>query len=194
MKFILAKFISRIFDPIFLIPAGITLLFVKPELSAGITLPVFLVFLLIDVAAPLAFFLRSLQTGKIADWDTTRREERYRLYVFTVACWFAGLILIFTFGNRYLFRTLLILTLLSFIFAILTTLTKISVHVGTITAFALVVNLFFGFRFLPLFLLVPAVAWSRIVLGLHTYWQVWAGVFIPLILIPAGFELLGLLL
>lgn len=193
MKVPLAKLISRIFDPIFVIPAGIALLFIKPELSQGITLPVFLVFLLIDVVAPLAFFLRSLQTGKISDWDTTRREERYRLYIFTVGCWFTGLILILTFGNEYLFGVLLILNLSAFVFAILTAFTKISVHVGTYTAFALIINLFFGFRFLPLFLLVPTVAWSRMVLGFHTYWEVWAGIFLPLILIPAGFELLGLL-
>jgi hypothetical protein len=188
-----AKFISRVFDPVFVIPAGIILLFVKPELSAGITPHVFFVFFLIDVVAPLTFFLYSLRVGKISDWDTTKRTERYRLYIFTVACWFAGLVLISTYGNQYLFSVLLILTLLAFVFAVLTFFTKISVHVGTTTVFVLVVNLFFGFRFLPLFLFIPAVGWSRIVLGFHTYWQVWMGVLIPLILLPAGFEILGLL-
>ncbi len=134
----------------------------------------------------------SLSSGKIADLEITKKEERYRLYLFTVACWFTGLILISFYGSEFLFNILLILTLLAYLFAIMTVITKISVHVGTTTALALLVNLFFGFNYLPLFLLVPLVAWSRIKLGYHSYWQVWSAIILPLILMPLGFKILGI--
>jgi len=187
-----AKIISAFSNPIFVLPFGVGLLLVKPKLSAGIPLTGFLVFFLIEVLAPIGFFLYSLGSGKISDWEITQKEERFRLYLFTVACWFTGVILISTFGNQFFFGVLLIITLLAYLFAVLTVITKISVHVGATTTFILLVNLFFGFRYLPLFLLIPAVAWSRMKLGYHTYWQVWSAALLPLILMPLGFKILGI--
>ncbi len=192
MRLKLAKFISAVSNPIFVIPLGIILLLVKPNLAAGIPLPALFAFFTFEVVAPLGFFMYSLSSGKIADLEITKKEERYRLYLFTVACWFTGLILISFYGSEFLFNILLILTLLAYLFAIMTVITKISVHVGTTTALALLVNLFFGFNYLPLFLLVPLVAWSRIKLGYHSYWQVWSAIILPLILMPLGFKILGI--
>jgi hypothetical protein len=192
MKQRIAKIISALSNPIFVIPTGIILLLVKPELAAGIPLPIIFAFFAVEIIAPLAYFVYSLSAGRISDLEITKKEERYRLYLFTVACWFAGLILISNYENELLFGVLLILTLLVYLFAILTIITKISVHVGTATTLALLINLFFGFRYLPLFLLVPAVAWSRIKLGYHSYWQVWSAIILPLILMPLGFKILGI--
>ncbi len=192
MKLKIAKFVSAVSNPIYVIPLGIILLLFKPRLAAGIPPFALAVFLIFEVAAPVGFFMYSLSTGKISDLEITKKEERYRLYLFTVACWFAGLILISMYGNEFLFNILLIFNLLAYLFSILTVITKISVHVGTTTALILLINLFFGFRHLPLFLFIFPVAWSRIKLGYHTYWQVWSAVILPLILMPLGFKILGI--
>ncbi len=187
-----AKFISAVSNPIYVIPLGIVLLLVKPHLAAGIPIRALFGFFVFEVVAPLGFFIYSLSVGKISDLEITKKEERFRLYLFTVACWFAGLVVLSFYGSKLLFNILLIFNLLAYLFAILTVITKISVHVGTTTALILLINLFYGFSFLPLFFLILPVAWSRIRLGYHTYWQVWSAIILPLILMPLGFKILGI--
>ncbi|HUS52255.1 MAG TPA: hypothetical protein VMX77_02190 [Candidatus Bathyarchaeia archaeon] len=188
----LAKFISATSNPIYVLPLGVVILLAKPHLAAGMPTWALFGFFVLEIVAPVGFFIYSLSIGKISDLEITKKDERFRLYLFTVACWFSGLILISFYGSEFLFNILLIFTLLAYVFAILTVITKISVHVGATTSLVLLINLSYGFGYLPLFLLILPVAWSRIRLGYHTYWQVWSAVLLPLILMPLGFKILGI--
>jgi membrane-associated phospholipid phosphatase len=52
---------------------------------------------------------------------------------------------------------------------------KISAHSAGLSGPLTVLAWIFGFKTLPLFLLIPLVGWSRLYLKAHTFWQVVAG-------------------
>lgn len=128
------------------------------------------------VFVPLLFFFLSYKLGWISDLDMTKRSERPAfLIVFILSLAAASLILyvlrvpekFFTFA----FSGLILVTVAS----IITLFWKISFHTAVATSVLSAIVILGGLRFWPLFLLLPMIAWSRIVLRKHSVMQVIGG-------------------
>lgn len=165
--------ISRIFEPIVVFSA-VTIIGTVTSLPSG-KLPLFFVLFVIAVAVPVGFLVWLLKTGRISNWDMSNRKERIGPISALLA-----LSIVYCVGISFLGSALLTKFFMAFIvwvvgFLIVTTKWKISGH-ASVAAFSLGhIVLWFGWGYWPVLLIVPAVAWARVVRKDHTVAQVIAG-------------------
>lgn len=170
-----AWWISRIFDPVFLIPLllGVAVWF---AVSNGMRWRFLVMLMFVDAFLPFALMMIGLKLKWISDWDITKRTERYGLFFWTLTCHFFGVCLAFALGKILLFEILLIFWSLAVVFAVVTVFWKISVHGGVNGAMLAFFNHFYGWdRYWWLVLVLFLVMWSRVYLKKHTWPQVILG-------------------
>jgi len=186
---ILAQLISLLLSPMFVLPGIIYYSLYKFTDKQQF----WLFFLIINFLGILPilliyFFLR--KTGKISDWEISKREERHQLNAYALS---VGLILIFFLRNWFspqLFNVILLIFILFFIYALITLFWKISGHVLSITLAVCLLLGIFNFNWL-ITLLIPLVAWSRVYLKRHTLNQVGAGFLLTFLIFYLYINLLG---
>lgn len=132
---------------------------------------------------PLLYIIVGVRLGKFTDIDVSVRSQRTWPFVFGLGSGLVGLcILALTKGSPNL-ETLLLITILSGIIMMIITLWwKISLHASSVAGAATLLTAFYGTVMLPTFLLVIAVAWSRVVLRRHTITQVAVGAILSIVL------------
>lgn len=187
----IAVFISRVFDPAWLIP-GMLALAAGWSLFNGLRWRFIFILLLIDGLIPFIYFVHLLSTKEVSDWDTTRREQRIKLYGFTLVVHSIGAILALLLGKIVLAKILFLFLILAAVFTLITFKWKISIHTGVSSAAVVFLGLLFGFQWLWLFLIVAAIAWARIVMKKHTVWQTITGAGLAAGIIVLGFYVLGI--
>lgn len=144
---------------------------------------------------PLIFFAITYKLGWVNDIDLSDREDRpIYLVVMLVGLAAASIIL-------YLLKVPLKFVVYAFsgwivtlVTTIITLFWKISFHLAVTTSVVTAIVILGGVRFLPLYILIPIIAWARITLKKHTLGQVVGGFVVPLLLTWAvyaafGFEL-----
>ncbi len=188
----LAQIISQVFSPVTLSILIIIMVLARFSIRSSLSTSNLFLIILIYFGLPFIFFLFSLFTHQINDWDMSERRQRYRFYLFSLGCWFSGLIYINSLGQQSLFKIFLTFSLIGLIFTLINFWQKISSHVGVATIYFLLANLLSKQSYLWLALLVPLVAWSRLYLKKHSLFQVLLGAVIPLILLPLLIILLDL--
>lgn len=170
-----AKLISFIFNPLLvLVPVPFfTVLKSTGDVNEAYFWTVFtLIFLFIFFL----FVLIGIEKNIFSDFDISKRRQRFFLYTFAISLSAIYVIfLYFMHAPEILFITVfgLILGLISI--DAVNKVTKASVHVGTISAFATALFLGYGAIASPLFILIPLLAWARIVTHNHTRQQVIIG-------------------
>jgi membrane-associated phospholipid phosphatase len=170
-----AWIISRIFDPVFLIPIllGVAVWY---AVANGMRWRFLGLLMFVDAFLPFALMMIGLKLKWFSDWDITKRKERGSLFFWTLACHFFGVCLAFALGKTLLFEILLIFWTLAVIFAVVTLFWKISVHAGVNGAFLAFFNHFYGWdKYWWLVLILFVVMWSRVFLKKHTWKQVILG-------------------
>lgn len=187
----LAIIISRVFDPVWLIP-GMLAVAAGWSLINGLRWRFIVILLLIDGLIPFLYFAHLLSTKEVSDWDTTKREQRFKLYWFTLVAHSIGVILAFLLGKLVLSKILLLFLVLAVVFTLITLKWKISIHTGVSSAATIFLSLLFGWNWLWLFLIVAAIAWARIVMKKHTFWQAVIGAVLAAGIISFGFYILGI--
>jgi len=187
----LAIFISRLFDPVWLIP-GMLALAAGWSLINGLRWRFILILLLIDGLIPFLYFVHLLSTKEVSDWDTTKREQRIKLYGFTLVAHSIGAILALLLGKIVLAKILFLFLILAAVFTLITLRWKISIHTGVSSAAVVFLGLLFGADWLWLFLIVAIVAWARVILKKHTFWQAIIGAGLAGGIIALGFYVLGI--
>jgi hypothetical protein len=130
---------------------------------------------------PFSFFLYSLKTKRISDFDIYKRTQRYPIYAVSLLGMLASLIFIHFFGSEELTKEFLQLFILAVLLVTLNFKTKVSIHVALIATFAVVLVNDYGVG-LWVFSLIPLMAWSRVALHRHTVLEVILGGSIPLLL------------
>lgn len=172
-RHMLAEVISWAFFP----PLVATVFFIflifwySDDFSQGlnwiITIAPFLIFI------PLIFFTISLKLGWISDVDLSNRKERPAfLAVFITSLMVATVILyLIHVPEKLLVYTLsgLIVTITT---AFITLFWKISYHTTVTTSAISAIVILGGLRFAWLLFLIVPVAWARVALKKHTFWQV----------------------
>jgi len=172
---VIPTLVSRIFDP----PVIVTLLtfigVVKSELSHR-GLMTFAILIPFFLGLPLGYFLWSLKTRQVSNWDVTNRKERLVPLAALLGFLTVDLFIISFFDNPFLLNMFFVYFLWTIGFLGITFFWKISGHTGITTLAAGLLTQWFGWEFSLLFLCVPLVAWARIVRSDHTIYQVVAGV------------------
>ena len=173
----LARIISEIFN-------GFTTMLLAPSLVFVVSdIPTIykIIFPTLYISVPLTTFFILKKLGKVSDYEFTKREER-PLFFTIVTLSFLILFILSTFILKN--PTISTVTVASFTAS--TTLTivslfwKMSGHMTYSTLlFFTTIFLFPNLSFLwLLFIFTPAIAWSRVELGKHTWIQTVAGVLV----------------
>lgn len=187
----IAVIISRIFDPAWMIP-GMLAVAVGWSLFNGLRWRFIVILLLIDGLIPFIYFVHLLSTKEISDWDTTRREQRLKLYWFILVSHSIGVIMAFLLGKVVLAKILFLFLILAAVFTLITFRWKISIHTGVSSAATVFLSFLFGWNWLWLYLIVGIIAWARIVMKKHTLAQTVAGAVVSAGIISLGFKVLGI--
>ncbi len=177
----LARIISEVFNGFFTMLLAPALVFVISDISVIYRI----LFPVLYLCAPLVTFFILKRLGKATDYEFTNREER-PLFFTIVTLSFLILFLV----NTFLLKDPTISTVTvasltaSTILTIVSLFWKMSGHMtySTLLFFTLIF-LFPNLSFLwLLFIFTPAIAWSRVELGKHTWMQTVAGVVVAAII------------
>ncbi len=148
-------------------------------------------YVLLSLVIPLLHLVWLVKRGWVSDLDVQRRKERLSPMLFALGC-SGGATLLLTVAGAPAPLPLAAAGLWG-LFALIFLITlywKISVHSAMASAISLILLWLTG-NPLPLLLLVPTVAWSRVQLRRHTVPQVVAGTLLSLALFMALFSLTG---
>jgi len=129
------------------------------------------VFSLVIIFLGLGFLLYGMRSEIFSDFDLSKREERQKFYHITLVLTFAFFIITALLKGIFFHLTVVILSafLIVLAFNVANSFLKASIHLGTVCAFVVSMGLFFGlYVFIPLFPLIPIIAWSRLTLKKHT--------------------------
>ena len=110
------------------------------------------------------------------NWDLSDRKKRIVPLFVLAGVFLVNYFIIHAFGNDGLSRYFG-LWLASIIgFSLLTTRIKISGHMAVLTMMAVTIIAWYGIWAAPVLITIPFVSWSRIILGLHTPFEVAGGI------------------
>lgn len=189
----LAMVISRVLDPIIVLPA-ILLLAVGDAFVNGERILYLVMLLAIDVVLPglvLAYFI---QKGRVlSGWDVTKRAERVPLFMFVVVAHLVGVMLTWFLGRVTLALFLLSFWFLTLVYAAVTLVWKISVHAGVMSAMVTFLVLTHSRWWAAAYALVLLVIWARVFGKYHRLSQALVGGAIPILVLPACFWWLGII-
>lgn len=188
---ILAEVISRVFDPVWEIPAAIVLA-VMFAMQEGLRWRFLGLLLFIDGIVPFIFFLTMLQHKQIRDWDIQNRRERIPLYAFTLMCHLGGIWLAHELGKAELVAVLSVFYLVAIVFAGITTFWKISLHTGVNAVLITAIVLFYGPQYAWLYLTLALVTWARVYQKHHTLSQALSGAGLGAGIVWVGLRLAGI--
>jgi membrane-associated phospholipid phosphatase len=170
----LARVISRVASPPFL--STIIMLVTAIALKSPAAWFWCLEAIFVNILLPTLYIFILSRKGRVTDFDVYLRQQRSKPYIFSLACMGLSLILMF------IFRAQVLIILISVISVVQTLLLfginhywKISAHVATSSAFAVIFWMLMGIWGLWMFFLVPLVAWSRIRMQRHTLAQTIGG-------------------
>ena len=179
----LAHTISRFFAP----SAWLPILFFMVLLGDGLEKSQIIILLpilfFLQVCVPGFYFYYGLKTKKMSDTDLTKREERYVLFSVIFVSYILSLLPAWYFGTKEFFLLEVGVVLIVAILFLVTFFWKISAHMLGNVAGLCLVNFLFGWKFWPLFIILPFVAWSRFTLKKHTFWQLVLGTLVGFITI-----------
>ncbi|MFE4195657.1 phosphatase PAP2 family protein [Paenarthrobacter sp. NPDC056912] len=171
--------VARVLTEVFQPPIVVTvLLLISPAIEPGFpgTVGFGLLGAFFVSVLPLAYVLVLVRLGKITDHHVSDRRQRPALLLMALVSVVIGLVVL-QLLNGPVSVSVMIIALIGGIavLAVVSAFWKMSGHASALAAAVVIVVLMFGPAWLPLFLLVPAVGWSRVVLRAHTLGQVIAG-------------------
>jgi membrane-associated phospholipid phosphatase len=186
MKFVhlFSQFISAVFSPVVLpVLTYCTLVYIDPTLSVSHKWLIGAIACVCSSLAVSAYVVYLKIAGKVGSLDLDLREERTKPFIVGVLSYTIGFVALYVLHAPPLITWLMFSSLTTTLLVqFITRWWKVSIHAtgisGTVTAWAFQ----FGAVVYPLFLLIPVVAASRVVLHKHTTGQVIVGSLIGLAL------------
>ena len=125
---------------------------------------------------PLMLLLVLVRLGKVTDHHVSERKQRAPVLLMALGSIVAGLLVLEAVGAPGSVIAMVLAVVGGVVvLAGVSPFWKISGHAAAISSSAVIAVLMLGPAWLPLLLLIPAVAWSRVVLRAHTRAQVVAG-------------------
>lgn len=176
-----AQIISSVLNPIVILIPVPYILVLKTTGSKDLAI-FWTIFTLIFILGFSIFILAGVEKGYFSDLDISKRSQRPLLFTFAIAiCALYTVLLYFLKAPEVLFIAVfgVILGLASI--ELVNKVTKASIHVATVSAFATSLVLGFGPLFILSFIAVPLVGWARIVTKNHTRKQTIIGSFLGIL-------------
>jgi membrane-associated phospholipid phosphatase len=176
----IARIISRIFDPLI----GFTFLFFLMAFRSGVAgwdlVSLMIILFCTIILPPILLLLWAVRTKRVTNWDLSNRKQRVRA-LFVFVC-FLGLdyFVLQLIGTPLLNQVFIFFMLLFSGFLAITLFWKISGHMTSATFIICLLGYWYGASVLPIILILPILAWSRIVLKRHTVGEVVGGVIYPI--------------
>lgn len=187
-----ARIISRIFDPVIIIPlilAGtVSLAYLN-----GFRWRFFALIFFLDAVVPGLVFIYLLLRRGISEWDIRDRKQRLPLFAVTIFCHGVGVAVSFLLDRHPLAEILLILWLMSIVYFVITHHWKVSIHAGVNATLATMVYWFVSTTYWWVWLVPVAVSIARIIDHNHTPWQVTIGLVIPPVMLSGLFYLFNVI-
>ena len=176
MKTRLAGIISNIFNPFLLGFIVMVLAVIRDTVTVSETIKWITISLLFSIIPVLLVVAVLVHRKKLDGMFVSPRSQRKRVYILAACIGLVGLVLVWLLEAPMLVKALFSAGVAAIlIFMVVNCYWKISLHTAFISASATVLSIIYGIPGLIAFILVPAVAWSRVVLRQHTLAQVIAG-------------------
>jgi len=176
-KEFLAQFVSLALGPLTILILMPIIIVYRQTGNLGYSLE-WELFSLFFILLGFALFLLGRAEGVYSDLDISKRGEREKFYLITLIIAFVYFIATALFKGFSFHLTSIILSsfLIILTFMVANSFIKASIHLGTVCAFIISMGLFFGPNvFIPLFFLIPLMAWSRLQLKKHTPKELFVG-------------------
>lgn len=176
MKHKLASWVSILFNPFVLGVIVIILIANYATSSFSESLRWTVAVLAMSVVPVFVVVLIMVKKKKLTSFFNNPREQRTLVYVIAAFIGTIALIILWVTNAPVLIKATFVTGIVALIvFGIINIYWKISLHTGFTAASAAILAIIWGIPGLLTFLLVPLVAWSRIVLQQHTPKQVVSG-------------------
>ncbi len=170
-----AKIASDLFNPVLIAFFGdIIYIFVGLEAKTVSQITRLSIFPILHALLPSFILLLLIKIGKISDYEITKKNERTGFFTALLIC-FAIATVLSTIQTEYFVLNLATTVTLALIILI-NTKWKISVHTAFDTLIFGSLAVFVDWRFIFLLLLLPLIAWSRVVLKKHSVKQTIGGI------------------
>lgn len=134
--------------------------------------------IIFQILIPIAYIHIALRLGKVSAWDLPKKEERYLFLGISFASYLISVLVIYFFGNQLLLSLSLIILVLLTVLAIITYFWKISLHTSMNTGGAILLDFLFNWQIPWVFLMIPIIFWSRLLLKRHNFAQLIAGIIV----------------
>ncbi|MFJ4267295.1 phosphatidic acid phosphatase [Paenarthrobacter nicotinovorans] len=170
-----ARILTEVFQPPVVV---LVLLLISPAIEPGFpgTMWFGLLGAFFVCVLPLAYVLVMVKLGRISDHHVSDRRQRPALLLMALVSVVTGLLVLQLIGGPVSVSVMIIALIAGIaVLAVVSAFWKMSGHASALAAAVVIAVLMFGPAWLPLFVLVPVVGWSRLVLRAHTLGQVIAG-------------------
>lgn len=135
-------------------------------------------YIALSILPPTIYIMYLVRKGIVTDFHLNVREERTKPFLLMTANTALVFLIMLILGAPKLILVVIATAVLQLLFMLVITLKwKISGHCTAVTGLVVLTLALFGENLLPLTLLIPLVAWSRVRLKRHTLSQTIAGAF-----------------
>lgn len=170
-----AKLVSRLMHPVLTFPVSIVLLFGVEQAWQNLAFV-----LIFSFSLPFLYFFQLFTKKKVSDFDISRREQRYPVYAASLLGMLASLAYLYFESSTFLFYEFLRLFCLAITLVCINFKIKVSIHTASAMILTILWIEFYHGSFW-IFLLIPFVVASRLILKRHSWLEVGLGIFIPLL-------------
>lgn len=172
-----ARIVSNLFSPPLIALASIIITAQATENNSALSW--IFIFIGLLIVPPTLYVLWLIHRGTVSDFHLSNREERTLPLLVILANTALVSLAMYVSGAPRLMLIATAAALIQLMFVLIITLRwKISGHCTAAASLSVLALALYGESLLPLTLIVPAIAWSRIRLGRHTLTQTLAGSFL----------------
>ncbi|ADJ26112.1 phosphoesterase PA-phosphatase related protein [Dehalogenimonas lykanthroporepellens BL-DC-9] len=185
----IANYISDILNPLVLSLIMLAVVSLNVTESFGQAVLWFVLVTAVTILPVLGVAIFLVRTGRMDALFSNRRHQRHRIYVIGLFFTVMSILLLNWLEAPSAIIAVLVVSLITVVsFAAINLWWKISVHTSTISAFVIIMHIFFGWWAVPTLALVPAMGWARVQLAQHTVGQVVAGALLSAIIVLVIFR------
>lgn len=185
----LASSISYAFNPIIMWAAFLVTLFYGTQLSPEQQQALWLPIATLELIVPAILLGVFMKLGLISDVDVTNVKQRRLFFVLVLLAHTLSFALLVMYGSKESFELRGMGLAVEVVGTIITFFWKISGHLAVTSFLTGALIILLGWQWAWMLLLLPIIAWSRVVLKRHTVMQTLAGSVLPL-----GIMMLGILM
>ena len=179
MTELVAKSISHIFSPIIAWPIFLVIVLQYQPIQVWVPVLVF------EFAIPLLLLPVFMKLKLVSDIEITNVKERRLFFIVLIISHMIATFLLWYYGDATAGGLRFLGLILEIVGTVITFFWKISAHLAANSFVIAVVMVLFGWQWWPVLLILPVVAWARVIRKKHTVMQTIAGGVLPFVIVMA---------